>query len=47
MSYLNHLFDSEEMQFYIENFGGSSLKKSPTREKYKHMDKEQLLEIYE
>lgn len=43
--YLSTLFDSEEMQFYMREFGG--LKKNPTQEKYKNMPKSKLLELYE
>lgn len=45
--YLNTLLDSEEMNFYIRNFGGKGIKKNPTQEKYKLMDKTKLLDLYE
>lgn len=45
--YLQSLLESEEMQYYINNFGGGVLKKNKTREMYKNMSKEVLLELYE
>ena len=42
--YLDNLLESEEMQFYINHFGG---KKNPTQEKYRTMPKSKLLELYE
>lgn len=43
--YLSTLLDSEEMQFYMREFGG--LKNNPIQEKYKNMQKSKLLELYE
>jgi len=42
--YLNTLLDSEEMKFYLDNFG---FKKNPTVEKIKSWTKQQLLEEVE
>jgi hypothetical protein len=44
--YINTLLESEEMQFYLINFGGV-MKKNPTYEKYKNLDKVDLLKLYE
>lgn len=44
--YINHLLESEEMQFYIKNFSGKGIKKNPTQEKYRNMPKEELLNLY-
>lgn len=43
--YLDSLLESDEMHFYMREFGG--LKKNPTQEKYKNMPKSKLLELYE
>jgi 6-pyruvoyl-tetrahydropterin synthase len=42
--YVNELLDSEEMKFYLDNFG---FKKNPTVEKIKGWTKQQLLEEVE
>jgi len=44
--YINTLMESEEMQYYLKNFGGG-LKKNPTTEKYRNLDKKELLRLYE
>lgn len=39
--YVDELLDSEEMKFYLDNFG---FKKNPTEEKIKNYTKQQLLQ---
>jgi hypothetical protein len=43
--YINILLESEEMQFYLRNFGGS-LKKNPTYEKFKNLPTTEILRLY-
>lgn len=43
--YINTLLESEEMQFYLRNFG-VGMKKNPTYEKYKNLNKVELLKLY-
>lgn len=42
--YMNELLDSEEMKFYLDNFG---FKKNPTEEKIRSWNKNKLIEELE
>jgi hypothetical protein len=38
--------ESEEIQFYLRNFGGG-LKKNPTYRKYENLSKTEILRLYD